>query len=202
MRLVLPIVAAVVLTLALVLALIPQLQPGAPRGVNQCWQRTATDPVDWTLIGDQAQSIEACAGYLEAIRTEKLKAPELVGGYQGWFVIARPDGIYYTRNLKKFPVRALIHTSDGKLAQPGLVDVCYGGQPPNQKVVAERLKLGACVEALFDKVCLADGEARYGAWSGTTLRLLNGRVAQAGLDGVFRDQVVQQPPDCALPIAD
>jgi hypothetical protein len=168
----------------------------------QCYQRTSTDPVAWTLIGDKAQSIDACAGYLEGIRTEKLKAQEVIGGYQGWYVIARPDGIYFTRNLKKFPVRALIQTSNGQLAPPGLVDVCYAGQGANQRVVAPRLKLGACAEALFDKLCLPPGEARYGSWSGTTLRLLDGRLAQAGRDQVFRDQVSQQMPGCRLPIAD
>ena len=202
MRLVLPIIAAIVLTLALVLTLMQQMQPGAPRGVNQCWQRTAVEPQGFNLISDQAPTIEACAGFLEAVRTERLKVKELVGGYQGWYVVARPEGIYYTRNLKKFPVRALVRTDNGKLVAPGVVDACYAGRGEGQRKVAERLTLGGCVERLFDKVCLPAGEARFGGWSGTTLRLQDGQVAQAGRDEVFRGQVTQQPPDCALPIAD
>jgi hypothetical protein len=201
-RLVLPILAAIVLTLALVLALIPQLKPGAPRGAGQCYQRVSADPQAFQLVADKSKSIEHCAGYLEAIRTEKLKTEELVGGYQGFYVIARPEGIYYTRDLKKFPVRALVRTDDGKLAAPGVVDACYAGQGPTLHKVAERLKLGACVERLFDKVCLEPGQTSYGAWSGTTLRLADGRVEQGGRDGIFRPLVTQQPPDCALPIAD
>ncbi len=68
--------------------------------------------------------------------------------------------------------------------------------------VADRLTLGACVKSLFDKVCLTPKETSYGAWSGTTLRLVGENVQQAGRDGVFRDLVRQRQPGCALPITD
>lgn len=202
MRLTLSITAAILLTLALAFSFLEQLKPGAPRGVGQCYQRTAASPAQWALIGDAAKSIEECAGYIEAVRTEKLKVAEVVGGYQGFYVIARPDGIYYTKDLARFPVKALVHTDNGRLAAPGVVDACYAGQGPTLHKVAERLKLGACIVRLFDKVCLKPDENTYGAWSGTTLRLVGEQVQQAGRDGVFRDLVRQRQPGCALPITD
>ncbi len=64
-----------------------------------------------------------------------------------------------------------------------------------------KLKLGSCIEKLFDKVCLEPGEVRYGGWDSNTIRLIDGRVEQAGRDLVFRPLVTQQP-GCRLPIAD
>ena len=90
-----------------------------------------------------------------------------------------------------------------KINLHGVRTVYYeAGQGPTVRKVADRLKLGSCVEQLFDKVCLAPGETSYGAWSGTTLRLRDGRVEQGGRDGVFRPLVTQQMPGCLLPVAD
>jgi hypothetical protein len=199
-RAILTITGVLLAALALVWTLADKMRPGAPRGAGQCWQRVAASPPKWTMVADQSKSIEACGGYLEAIRTQTLKVEEVIGGYQGFFVIARPQGIYYTTDLKKFPIRALVRTDDGKLAPPGQVTECYDGRGETARP-AGKLKLGSCIEKLFDKVCLAPGEVRYGGWDSNTIRLIDGRVEQAGRDLVFRPLVTQQP-GCRLPIAD
>lgn len=60
------------------------------------------------------------------------------------------------------------------------------------------MAMGTCVQQLFSGSCLRPGEARYGRWGNTTLRLVPRRVEQSPNNQDFRT-LVEQNRDCTIP---
>lgn len=64
--------------------------------------------------------------------------------------------------------------------------------------VSGGMSLGACVQALYSGTCVAPGEALYGRWGDTTLRLVPRRVEQSTDNNRFRT-LAQQDRQCQFP---
>ena len=58
--------------------------------------------------------------------------------------------------------------------------------------------LNACVQALFSGECLSPGQARYGRWGNTTLRLVPRRIEQSPNNQDFRT-LTEQNRNCSIP---
>ena len=60
------------------------------------------------------------------------------------------------------------------------------------------MSLGACVQALYAGTCVRPGDAQYGRWGDTTLRLVPRRVEQSNDNTRFRT-LAQQDRNCQFP---
>lgn len=58
--------------------------------------------------------------------------------------------------------------------------------------------LNACVQALYSGACVRPGDAQYGRWGETTLRLVPGRVEQSADNHTFRT-LTRQDRSCQFP---
>lgn len=63
--------------------------------------------------------------------------------------------------------------------------------------VSGSMSLSACVQALYSGTCVRPGDALYGRWGNTTLRLVPGRVEQSDNNADFRT-LVEQDRNCNL----
>lgn len=64
--------------------------------------------------------------------------------------------------------------------------------------VSGDMSLGACVQALYSGTCVSPGDAQYGRWGDTTLRLVPRRVEQSTDNSRFRT-LAQQDRNCQFP---
>ena len=64
--------------------------------------------------------------------------------------------------------------------------------------VSGNMSLGACVQALYAGTCVRPGDAQYGRWGDTTLRLVPRRVEQSNDNTRFRT-LAQQDRNCQFP---
>ena len=60
------------------------------------------------------------------------------------------------------------------------------------------MSLNACVQALYSGMCVRPGDAQYGRWGSSTLRLVPGRVEQSGDNVRFRT-LAEQDRNCQFP---
>jgi hypothetical protein len=60
------------------------------------------------------------------------------------------------------------------------------------------MSLNACVQALYAGTCVRPGDAQYGRWGDTTLRLVPRRVEQSGDNSRFRT-LAEQDRNCQFP---
>jgi hypothetical protein len=75
---------------------------------------------------------------------------------------------------------------------------CLRFAPDGWKGYGSQLALGACVRVLFQGQCVGSGDAVYGRWGATTLRLIPGRVEISEDNQHFRPLVAQDAQTCAL----
>lgn len=66
------------------------------------------------------------------------------------------------------------------------------------RVVSSNTSLNACVQALYSGTCVRSGDALYGRWGNTTLRLVPRRVEQSPDNNRFRT-LVEQDRSCQFP---
>lgn len=66
------------------------------------------------------------------------------------------------------------------------------------RTLSSNMSLNACVQALYSGTCVAPGEARYGRWGDTTLRLVPRRVEQSNDDTRFQT-LTGQDRSCQFP---
>ena len=66
------------------------------------------------------------------------------------------------------------------------------------RAISNGMSLGACVQALYAGTCVRPGEAQYGRWGDTTLRLVPRRVEQSNDNNRFRT-LAQQDRNCQFP---
>ena len=90
--------------------------------------------------------------------------------------------------------------SDGDDAAAGIGQVgdCLRFGRAGWRDAGRGVTLNACVHAVFDGRCVAQGQAVFGRWGDETLRLTPGRVAIASDNRTFRPLLPQDPADCAL----
>ncbi|WP_298747819.1 hypothetical protein [uncultured Brevundimonas sp.] len=66
------------------------------------------------------------------------------------------------------------------------------------RAVSANMSLSACVQALYAGVCVRPGDALYGRWGNTTLRLVPRRVEQSPDNSRFRT-LAEQDRACQFP---
>lgn len=66
------------------------------------------------------------------------------------------------------------------------------------RVLSNGMSLNACVQALYAGTCVRPGDAQYGRWGDTTLRLVPRRVEQSGDNSRFRT-LAEQDRNCQFP---
>ena len=66
------------------------------------------------------------------------------------------------------------------------------------RAISNGMSLGACVQALYAGTCVRPGEAQYGRWGDTTLRLVPRRDEQSSDNSRFRT-LAQQDRNCQFP---
>ena len=64
--------------------------------------------------------------------------------------------------------------------------------------VSSAVSLNGCVQALYSGACVRPGDAQYGRWGETTLRLVPGRVEQSSDNRTFRT-LTRQDRSCQFP---
>lgn len=80
---------------------------------------------------------------------------------------------------------------------PAAGTACMRHTGSEWRMVGE-MSLGSCVQALYSGICLRPGEAQYGRWGETTLRLVPRRVEQSRDNVRFRT-LAQQDRNCQFP---
>lgn len=76
--------------------------------------------------------------------------------------------------------------------------VCLRHVGGEWRAVGQGLSLNACVRALYAGACVRPGEADYGRWGDTTLRLVPRRVEQSADNNRFRT-LAEQDRNCQFP---
>ena len=89
---------------------------------------------------------------------------------------------------------------DAGAARPatGSGTACLRHTGSEWRQVSGDMSLAACVQALYSGTCVRPGEANYGRWGDTTLRLVPRRVEQSTDNNRFRT-LAQQDRNCQFP---
>lgn len=88
------------------------------------------------------------------------------------------------------PVQAPVQTASGS--------ACLRHTGSDWRSLSSSMSLNACVQALYAGTCVRPGEALYGRWGDTTLRLVPRRVEQSPDNSRFRT-LVEQDRSCQFP---
>ncbi|MDY6923655.1 MAG: hypothetical protein SWI22_06840 [Pseudomonadota bacterium] len=94
-------------------------------------------------------------------------------------------------------------TPDGAATEQPQVQAAAGAQclrhtGSDWRSLSPNMSLNACVQALFSGTCVRPGDALYGRWGNTTLRLVPRRVEQSPDNNRFRT-LVEQDRGCQFP---
>lgn len=82
--------------------------------------------------------------------------------------------------------------------QPVSGSQCLRHTGSDWRSLSSSMSLNACVQALYSGTCVRPGEALYGRWGDTTLRLVPRRVEQSSDNNRFRT-LVDQDRSCQFP---
>ena len=82
--------------------------------------------------------------------------------------------------------------------QPASGSACLRHTGSEWRSLSAGMSLNACVQALYAGTCVRPGEAQYGRWGETTLRLVPRRVEQSSDNTRFRT-LVEQDRGCQFP---
>jgi len=120
-----PALAAAVLALALPLAAC-ETAPEPPFDKGVCWHAVTKDggkTFKFNKVKENVPQIEKCAAELEGMRVRFLQLGgqnrEIIGAYQGSFLIVNSRGIFRRAKWNGGQFLLLVRTGDGRLAQPG-----------------------------------------------------------------------------------
>jgi len=83
-------------------------------------------------------------------------------------------------------------------AQPASGSACLRHTGSDWRSLSSNMSLNACVQALYAGTCVRPGEALYGRWGDTTLRLVPRRVEQSADNSRFRT-LAEQDRSCQIP---
>lgn len=81
---------------------------------------------------------------------------------------------------------------------PAPGEACLRHVGGDWRAVSSSMSLNECVQALYASRCVRPGDALYGRWGTTTLRLVPGRVEQSSDNANFRT-LVEQDRRCNVP---
>ena len=84
-------------------------------------------------------------------------------------------------------------------APSGPTASCLRHTGSDWRSMSSSIGLEACVQILYSGTCVRPGEARYGRWGDTTLRLVPGRVEQSSDNSNFRTLAEQDRRTCTFP---
>lgn len=87
---------------------------------------------------------------------------------------------------------------DAPVVQAAAGSPCLRHSGSDWRSVSSNMSLNACVQALYAGVCVRPGEALYGRWGDTTLRLVPRRVEQSSDNSRFRT-LAEQDRNCQFP---
>lgn len=96
------------------------------------------------------------------------------------------------------PVVADEPTQPQPTAQAASGSACLRHTGSDWRSLSSNMSLNACVQALYAGTCVRPGEALYGRWGETTLRLVPRRVEQSPDNNRFRT-LVEQDRGCQFP---
>src|SRR5690606_22738821 len=82
-------------------------------------------------------------------------------------------------------------------AQPGGAQ-CLRHTGSDWRALSSNMSLNACVQALYSGTCVRPGDALYGRWGSTTLRLVPRRVEQSSDNNRFTT-LAEQDRSCQFP---
>jgi hypothetical protein len=82
--------------------------------------------------------------------------------------------------------------------QPASGSACLRHTGSDWRSLSSNMSLNACVQALYAGTCVRPGEALYGRWGDTTLRLVPRRVEQSPDNSRFRT-LAEQDRSCQIP---
>jgi hypothetical protein len=82
--------------------------------------------------------------------------------------------------------------------QPASGSACLRHTGSDWRSLSSNMSLNACVQALYAGTCVRPGEALYGRWGDTTLRLVPRRVEQSSDNSRFRT-LAEQDRSCQIP---
>lgn len=82
-------------------------------------------------------------------------------------------------------------------AQPVSGSACLRHTGSDWRSLSSNMSLNACVQALYAGTCVRPGEALYGRWGDTTLRLVPRRVEQSADNTRFRT-LAEQDRSCQI----
>ena len=88
--------------------------------------------------------------------------------------------------------------SEQPQAQAAAGAQCLRHTGSDWRALASNMSLNACVQALYSGTCVKPGDALYGRWGNTTLRLVPRRVEQSPDNSRFRT-LVEQDRACQFP---
>ncbi len=83
-------------------------------------------------------------------------------------------------------------------AQPASGAACLRHTGSDWRSLSSNMGLNACLRALYSGTCVRPGEALYGRWGDTTLRLVPRRVEQSSDNTRFRT-LAEQDRSCQFP---
>jgi hypothetical protein len=96
------------------------------------------------------------------------------------------------------PVEATPAPASAPVAQPASGSPCLRYSGSDWRTVSGAMSLNACVQALYAGTCVRPGDALYGRWGETTLRLVPRRVEQSPDNSRF-STLVDQDRRCQFP---
>lgn len=82
--------------------------------------------------------------------------------------------------------------------QPASGSACLRHTGSDWRSLSSSMSLNACVQALYSGTCVRPGEALYGRWGDTTLRLVPRRVEQSADNSRF-STLAEQDRSCTFP---
>jgi hypothetical protein len=83
-------------------------------------------------------------------------------------------------------------------AAPASGSACLRHTGSDWRSLSSNMSLNACVQALYSGTCVRPGDAQYGRWGDTTLRLVPRRVEQSNDNNRFRT-LAEQDRNCQFP---
>ena len=113
------------LTLAL-LGCAKKFEAPADKGV--CWHMAQKNgKTTFNRVAEKIDTVEKCAAELEGMRLRFLSLggsnADIIGAYQGQFLILQQEGIFMAPSLTGGRYLLLVRTGDGRLAKPGVLPV-------------------------------------------------------------------------------
>lgn len=108
-----------------------------------------------------------------------------------------PPPVAPTELVEQEPLPDLPPVTDAVAPAAPSGEACLRHANGDWRQVSGSMSLSACAQALYSGICVRPGDAVYGRWGTTTLRLVPGRVERSENNADFRT-LVEQDRNCNL----